>query len=392
MPKRNAFSLTKRLIEDAPANSVVWDVQIPGLGVRTTMKGHRSFVFQYRTRAGLQGKIVLGHFPSMTVDEARKVARQHRTHVDNGGNPSQDRQAVRTAPTVADFIDYYTGEYATTRALKPQTASEMRRLLDRFVRPNLGGRKIADIQPADIRRVHGAAKDEISPYQANKLLAALSKIFNLARADELRPNNPCFGIKKYPEDERCTHLDQAEVVRLLNACDRYEDQQAANVIRLLLMTGARLREVLHATWDQFDLDKGQWVKPSHHTKTKIVHQVRLADSVVALLRTMERDRLSAYLFPGRTLCAPRTDLKRPWRVIQQDAGLVGYRLHDLRRTFASFMLSTGASLSMVGKALGHTQPSTTQRYASLFSETEREAANRTVSAFVPLRVVGGRKS
>jgi integrase len=388
MPKRNASLLTKRLIESAATNRTIWDVQIPGFGVRTTEKGYRSFIFQYRSRAGGQGKIVIGRFPSMTVEEARKIARQHRINVDGGGNPSSERKAVRSAPTMGDMIDYYTGEYAKNRALKPQTAAEMRRLLDRFVRPTLGKRKVAEVQPTDIRRVHGAVKDAVSPYRANKVLAGLSRIFNLSVADEIRPNNPCFGITKYPEDRRTKHLGHAEVVRLLNACDHYEDKQAANVLRLLLLTGARFREVLHATWDQFDLDKGLWVKPSHHTKTKIVHEVRLGDQVVAVLRGMEGEKIARYLFPGRTLEAPRTDLKRPWRAIQDDAGLAGYRIHDLRRTYASFLLNTGSDLSVVGKALGHTQPSTTQRYASLFTETERDAANRAVSALMPLRVVG----
>ena len=387
MPKRTASSLTKRLIEAAPFGGTIWDIQVPGFGVRTTIKGHRSFVFQYRSRNGAQGKIVIGHFPSMTVEEARKLARQHRTNVDGGGNPSAARQAIRSAPTVADMIDYYTGDYAKARALKHNTSSAMRRLLDRFARPTLGGRKVTDVQKSDIVRLHGAAKAQISLYSANKLLAGLSKMFNLAVDDGLRPGNPCKGVKKFPEDQRSKHLDLAEVHRLLAACDRYEDKQAANVIRLLLMTGARFREILHATWDQFDLDKALWVKPSHHTKTKIVHEVRLADIAVAVLRTMEREKTSGCLFPGRSLNAPRTDLKRPWRAIREDAGLVGYRIHDLRRTFASFMLSTGHTLSMVGEMLGHTQASTTLRYAKLFTEPKREAANRTVGAFMSPRVV-----
>lgn len=392
MPKRTASVLTKKLIDTAAPNTIVWDARTPGFGVRITDKGHRSFIFQYRTRKGSQGKIVIGHFPSMTVDEARKIATQHRVHVDSGGNPSQDRQAVRAAPTVGDMIDYYTGEYGQSRDLKPQTISEMKTLLNRFARPALGGRKLEDVLQADIERVHGSIRTAISPYRANKALAGLSKVFNLAKANKLCASNPCYGVKKFPEDKRSKHLGKDEVLRLLDACDRYEDQQAANVLRLLLMTGARLREVLHATWDQFDLTNGSWVKPSSHTKTRIVHEVRLGDAVIALLRAMEREKVSTYLFPGRSITAPRTDLKRPWRAIQTDANLAGYRIHDLRRTYASFMLSTGASLSMVGKALGHTQPSTTQRYASLFAEPEREAANRTINAFAHLRLVAGSKS
>lgn len=393
MPKRTASLLTKRLNESAAPNTIAWDAQVPGLGVRTTPKGHRSFIFQYRSRSRVQGRMTLGHFPSMTVEEARKAARQLRTGVDLGGNPSQDRQAVRSAPTLADYIDYYTGEYAQARALEEQTAREMRQLLNRFVRPSLGTRKMSDVQQADILRVHGQVKSQVSVYRANKVLAGLSKMFNLAITARACPVNPCRGVQKYPEDQRHTHLTKSQVVRLLDACDRYEDAQAGNVIRLLLMTGARFREVLYATWSQFDLEGRSWTKPSSHTKTNRVHKVRLPNAAVQLLRNMERDRTSAYLFPGRTLDAPRTDLKRPWRAIQKAARLEGYRIHDLRRTYASFMLSSGQTLDVVGQMLGHTQASTTKRYASLFSEAQLEAADMTVGAMMPsLRVVGGAKS
>jgi integrase len=392
MPKRKAFHLTKRIIESADTDTIIWDLLAPGLGVRTTVKGHRSFIFQYRSLSGGQGRIALGHFPSMTVEEARKAARQLRTSVDLGGNPSKDRQAVRSAPTVAYYIDYYTGEYAEAR-LEEQTAKEMRQLLNRFVRPTLGTQKMSDIQDADIVRIHGRVKAEVSVYRANKVLAGLSKMFSLAIKGRACTFNPCKGVEKYTEDERHTYLNQQQVVRLLDACDRYEDQQAANVIRLLLMTGARFREVLHATWSQFDLEDRSWTKPSSHTKTKRVHKVRLGRATVQLLRNMERERTSEYLFPGRSLGSPRTDLKRPWRAIQKAADLCGYRIHDLRRTYASFMLSSGQTLDVVGKMLGHTQASTTKRYASLFSEVELEAADATYDAMMPsYRVVGGSKS
>jgi integrase len=327
--------------------------------------------------------MAVGHFPSLTVEEARKAARLLRTTVDLGGNPSQDRQKVRSAPTVSDYIDYYTGEYAQVRALRKQTAAEMRRLLNRFARPAFGLRKMSDIEQADILRVHGLAKAQISNFRANKLLAALSKMFNLAITARVCTFNPCRGVTKFSEDQRFTYLSQTQVLGLLDACDQYEDTQAGNIIRLLLMTGARFREVLHATWSQFDLEERTWTKPSSHTKIKRIHRVRLATATVQLLRNMRHNHPSDYLFPGRSLNAPRTDLKRPWKAIQKTAGLEGYRIHDLRRTYASVMMSSGQTLDVVGKMLGHTQSSTTKRYASLFTEAELDAADKTVNAMIP---------
>jgi integrase len=388
MPKRQGLTLTKTRIDNATNGSMVWDSAVPGLGVRVHASGLRTFIFQYRTRTGAQGRMQIGHYPAMTVEQARKLARPYRTDVDAGGDPSRDRKQKRLAPTMADLASYYCGEYAHSRGLRPQTVQAAQGLMDRFVLPRLGSRKVAEIQVADVRRAFGEANDLAGRYSANKLRATLSRMFNLACQMEQRKDNPCLSIERRPEDKRHNFLDQDQVTRLLAACDRYGDQNAADAVRLLLFTGARLREVLRAPWSQFDLEKCLWEKPSHHTKTKIRHQVVLGDLVVQLLRNMrERSPSQDLLFPGQSLSSPRVDLKRPWEAICQDAGLTGYRIHDLRRTFATFMLSTGADLSAVGKALGHTQASTTQRYASLLIAPQRDAANKAVAKLGELRVV-----
>jgi integrase len=388
MPKRTLTTLTKRLIDDAKPNTSVWDVQVPGFGVRVMPSGLKSFIFQYRTRTGAQGKQAIGRYPSMTVEAARKVARALRTQVDEGGNPSLERRAGREAPTVADLADFYTEDYARTRGLKSQTVKGMRRLLERFVLPTLGFRKVADIRITDIRKVHGNARDDAGRYRANYLRAGLNRMFVLAEQNEWCTGNPCKGVERYDEDKRQAYLGREELLRLLTACDAYTDQNAANAVRMLLFTGARLREALGATWDQFDFEKGIWEKPSHHTKTKIRHQVHLADVAVELLRKMHRERRSSpYLFPGLSQESCRADLKRPWANLCSAAGLSGYRLHDLRRTYASFMLSGGAQLSTVGSALGHTQASTTMRYAFLLIEVQRDAANRAVGKMGLIRAV-----
>jgi integrase len=280
---------------------------------------------------------------------------------------------------MAELADYYCEQYARSRGLRPSTVQAARGLLNKFVLPRMGTRKVADVQYAEIQRIHGDVQHLNGKYSANKFRAVLSRMFTLACKLKWRSGNPASELDKQNEEQRHTYLDRDQLDRLLAACDRHSDQNAANAIRLLVYTGARLREVLNASWTQFDLEKAIWVKPSHHTKTKVRHQVILANPVVALLRSMrERSISTEYLFPGTSLGAPRVDLKRPWASICEDAGLSGYRIHDLRRTFATFMLSSGSDLSAVGKSLGHTQASTTQRYASLLIEDQRDAANRTV--------------
>jgi integrase len=379
MPKRTLTRLTKRTIDDARPGTSVWDVEVPGFGVRVTPAGARSFIFQFRSRAQQQGRITIGRYPVMTVEDARKVARQHRIEVESGGNPSLARKELRTAPTMNDLAALYCGDYAQSRALKSRTVKDARRLLDRYALPALGSRKVRDVTSLDIRKVQAECLSGSGRYESNRLRAVLSRMFTLAIQSGWKTDNPCHAVEKLQEDQRWDHLSPAQVADLMSACDRYDDQNAANAVRLLLFTGARLNEVLKAEWNQFDLASGIWTKPSSHTKTKVRQRLTLATKVTELLRDMRQlDPLGTFLFPGRDPSKPRADLNRPWNAIKKDAGLERFRRHDLRRTTASFMLSAGADLSAVGKALGHTQPSTTARYAHLFDDVQREGINRAV--------------
>lgn len=370
--------LTKSDIDLAGADSRLWDSEVPGFGVRTTPAGSKSFVFQFRTKTNEQGRMVLGSYPAMTVDQARRIAREHRVSVDCGGNPSRDRQETRAAVSLQGLADHYCDVYGPAR-LKPQTIKDARSLLDRFAMPKFGTRKVKDLSTGDVRKIHADAEQGAGRYQANRLRAILSRMFTLAIQNEWRTDNPCKGVERYQEDQRWSYLSEPQVAALLAACDRHPDQTPANAIRLLLFTGARLREVLHAEWSMFDLDRGLWIKPSSHTKTKRIQRLHLATETVSLLVRMRSDAKDAtFLFPGRSGLKPRCDLQRPWKAILADAAIGHHRAHDLRRTSASFMISTGSDLMTVGKSLGHTQASTTQRYAMLFEDVQKAGVSRAV--------------
>lgn len=382
MPRRTATSLTKRTIDQAKPGTTLWDRELPGFGIRTTPAGTKSFIYQYRMLNQRQGKTTIGGFPGLTVDQARKLAREYAAMVERGESPSDVKRSIRTAATVRDLAERYCGSYAITNNLKPTVVRDARSLLNRYVLPSLGTRKAAEVRSSEIEAVVGNARQNIGKSQANKLIAVLKKMFNLAIDDDAALVNP-VRVKKTAEDQRYRFLSHVEVCGLLNACDQYADQHAADAVRLLLFTGARLQEVLKAEWCQFDLVKGVWLKPSAHTKTKRQHRLMLPSNVVALLITMRaRDPVTPFLFPGRSGTKPRADLKRPWTDIVTMAGLKDVRKHDLRRTTATFMASTGADLHTVGKALGHTQVSTTARYAWIFDERQAEGLSRAVGAMI----------
>jgi integrase len=211
-------------------------------------------------------------------------------------------------------------------------------------------------------------------------------MLSLAIEQGWRSDNPCKSVSKFKINRRQRYLSEDEIGRLLAACDAYPNQSAANAIRLLLYTGARLNEALKAEWLQFDLERGVWVKPSAHTTTKIEHHVPLSSPVLALLKEMrEADPNGRYLFPGEPLgvnegvtpeAKPRADLKRPWVQICKAAGIKDARRHDLRRTTASLMASAGEDRQTIGRVLGHTQAATTDSYVSIFPTAQAAALEK----------------
>jgi integrase len=267
----------------------------------------------------------------------------------------------------------------------------------------LGAKRLKTISRRDVEALHGKLKD--TPYQANRVLALLSTIFNYAIEEERLTENPVRGIERYPEQKREHYLnkdDPQEIARFTEALDNYRDQTAANALRLLLLTGSRLSEVLKADWSQFDLTRGVWTKPSHHTKQKKPEHVPLSAPARDLLEGMNPSRSKAHvpLFPGVDGKKARVSIKRPWLQALKAAGLVEVvevpgkrkgpdgkprmlkeykpkvRIHDLRHTFASHLASSGVSLQIIGGLIGHTQASTTQRYAHLQDESLRTATEQ----------------
>jgi integrase len=227
-------------------------------------------------------------------------------------------------------------------------------MIERIVKPALGNRKVTSITYADIDKLHRKLSTT-APYQANRLVALLSKMFSLAIRWEMRSDNPAKGIERNPEERRYRYPSGDELRRLTEALAAHPSQAAANAVRLLLLTGARRGEVLGAEWSQFDLAEGVWVKPSSHTKQKREHRVPLSAPARQLLAEMKAETESSpYLFPARpgSKGGHLTEIKKSWATLCKAADLRGVRIHDLRHTYASVLASAGLSLPVIGALIG----------------------------------------
>lgn len=385
-----AQRLTDKLVKDIPppakGNKLTFDSEVKGFAVRVTAAGARAFVLDYRIGAA-QRRYTIGAFPDWGTTAARKMAAELKQRIDRGEDPMGARHEERAAPTVADLADEYLKEYAE-RFKRPASLKEDRDML-KIVLSRLGKLKVAALTLRDIEGLHRSMVE--TPVRANRVHALIRKMLSLAVKWGYRADNPAIGVERYHEEPRNRYLSADELARLSAVLINHPNRQSANAIRLLLLTGARRGEMLGATWDQFDLTAGIWTKPSAHTKQKKEHRVPLSAPAMQMLVEMQCEATTEFLFPGRDTPAAQASIKNFWASACREAGITGCRIHDLRHTYASILASAGLSLPIIGQLLGHTQATTTQRYAHLMDDPLRQATER-VGAIVAAAGGNAKKS
>ena len=365
--------LSDKIVRDieAPAkgNRIIYDATLPGFGVRITSGGVRSFVLNYRIK-GRERRITIGQYPTWTVLAARKQAEQLRRQIDLGLDPLEERIAERAAPTVRDLFDRYAAEHLPTKALR--SAADDRSMWLKDILPAFGPKKVADLRSQDCDELHRTISVD-RPTRANRVIEVLRKALNLAIRWGWIERNPASGARRNPEPKRARYLARDEVARLIAELEVHPERTSADALLFMLLTGCRRGEALGATWDQFDLERRVWTKPSSQTKQRREHRVPYSLAVAEILNRRRAEAVGTSIFPGG-LGAPLADVRRTWKAVCDKAGLRSVRIHDLRHTFASLLASSGQSLLVVGELLGHSTPQTTKRYANLYDDSLRAAA------------------
>lgn len=378
MPK-----LTKKIVEALKPKEkdyVVRDSALTNFGVRVLPSGVKTYMIQYRQN-GRQRKYNIGKHGAVTLDQARTIAQKLLARVADGADPAEERAVYLKAPDVRTLGERFMTKYVSQRC-KPRTAGEYQRALDLFIYPAFGSRKIVDITRADIAELHH--KHRHIPYQANRTLGVVSKMFNLAELWGLRDDgsNPTRHIQKYSERKRERFLNGEELARLfrtLDECeaDGSERKAACNAFRLLCLTGCRLSEIQTLKWSY--VQPPYLVLPDSKTGPRRIPISREAQAVLESMKPVNGDKPvngNPYVIAGTVNGQHLTDLQRPWRRIRKRAELEDVRIHDLRHTYASNAVMSGLSLEEVGKLLGHTQIQTTQRYAHIADDHLHAAAEK----------------
>jgi len=389
--------ITKSLVDSLQPGEIAWDTDMKGFGVRC-QRTSKVFVLKARV-GGRQRWFSIGpHGSPWTVETARRRALAILGEIADGGDPAAAREATRVNPSMADLCERFIDEHAREHK-KPSSIAADERNIRNHLLPLLGRLNVGDVSRADIDRLKRSVREgrtavdtkrgprarvmvKGGPGAANRCVALLSKMFNLAEQWGWRPDgtNPCRHVARYREARTERFLSQDELAGLGDALRRAEEEQRENpftigAIRLLLFTGARRDEVLQLRWADVDIERAMLMLPDSKTGAKAIY---LSAPALAVLASLPRLQGNPFVICGQKAGSHLVNLEKPWQRIRAIAGLEGVRLHDLRHSYASFGAAGGLSLPMIGKLLGHRATATTERYAHLAADPVR-AANEAIS-------------
>ena len=375
------ITLTKAAIDALKAPEYgrveVHDSKVRGLTIRVTAAGAKS-AYWYRKVHGRPKRIQICKWPDLTVEQIRKQAEAYNVDHANGKTPRSTRKAAREIATLGELFDWYMENHA--RPHKRSWRSDQWQW-GRFLRP-WAGRRLADITPADLQALHAKIGRDVGQIPANRLRSLLHTLFEVAKTDLAFPGeNPVKGVKRFAERPRERYLGPADLPKLMAALECEPNQMLADFFRLALFTGGRRGNLQSARWEEIDWTAGVWTIPAEKAKAKRPIHVPLSPEALEVLRRREAaTKGSPWVFPSHGKAGHLAEPKTAWKRICTAAGLKGFRLHDLRHTTASWMIARGATLYVVGKALGHSNPQTTQRYAHLDLSDLRAALSGATGA------------
>jgi integrase len=410
MPQIKLSRRTITAIESVQRSTIFYDTELTGFGLKIQPSGVASWIIEYRPGAGGRSvpprRLVLGRSNALTPDQARKLASELLAKVRLGADPAEERSQARTAETLGDLLDLFMDNHIRPKR-KERTVILFGGYIRNHIRPVLGRRKAPTLAKAEVEKLHRSI-GKSNPVTANRVIALVAAAYSFGRRTGILPRetaNPAAGIEKFRENARERFLTEAELARLgeaireaetigipwpepdrINPKSKHVPRRPENrltiispytaaALRLLIFTGARLREILDLQWDHVDLERGLLFLPDSKTGKKTIV---LGGAACSVLTTLPRS--GKYVIAGNDPEKPRADLQRPWGLVCRRAGLEGVRLHDLRHSFASVGAGAGLGLPIIGKLLGHLNSKTTERYAHLAAGPVRHAADSVSAA------------
>ena len=362
-----------------------YDTDIKGLVLECHQSGSKTFTLRFQNAYGKQKQMKLAAYGDAPLDKIRKKAQRLRSEAVLGDDPAAQKAEKKAVATYQQLADQHL-DYARSYQKNPANTERILRL---HLIPRWGKMRLDEItQPAIAKWLAQKAGEGLAPATVEKIRITLNRSFELA----LRWNmpgvtrNPVKGIPRKPiNNMRERYLTAAEAKRLLAACEASVNPQMKYLIPMLLYTGARISELLHAQWQHIDLDKQQWLIP--FTKNGSARKVALSKAAIAVLEKAPRFERCPYVLPNPETLKPFVTIKHAWATARDEAKLPGLRLHDLRHAHATFLAASGVDLLTIGRQLGHRDYKSTLRYAKTTHDTllaAVEAGAKTMQSRTPV--------
>ena len=378
------LALTKSIIDQSqpPEGKVkldLFDSECRCLMIEIRASGRKMFYFRFTDSRGKQRQIRIGLHGEISLDQARKLVAKYKNQLILGVDPFEEKEVRKQVPQFEEFVNSSYLPYIKT--YKRSWACDVS-ILKNHLLPRLGKKYLDEISLPDLLKIHNARREAgAAPGSINRMVVLIRYIYNLA----IKWNTP--GVKDNPSksipmmeenNKKERYLTQPEAVRLYEAVCSSENLMLKHIVPMLILTGARKREVLDAKWADFDVVRRVWRIPI--SKSGRARHIPLAEGALHILERLPRIEGCEYPFANPTTKRPYANIFELWNTARCRAGLADVRLHNLRHSFASLLINQGRTLYEVQHLLGHTQVKTTQRYAHLSHDTLLDAANAATKA------------
>jgi integrase len=391
--------LTKRNIDLLQTNGtrvIYWDDDLAGFGLRVEPSGSKTFIVRFRPGGGRTAPkrfLTIGRYGKLTPDQGKTEARKVLSASELGMDPAAERTRKRKEMTISSLCDLYLKIGVETK--KPDTVFGDLGRINRHIKPLIGTKRTSEVTVADVERLMkdiaggktrtdfktGRSRSRVivrgGKGAATRTVGLLGGIFSFAQRQGIREDNPCRGVRRYPDKAYERFLNQLEMTNLGIVLSRAElrgaNGSAVNIIRLLALLGARRNEIAGLQWDEVDLERACLRLKDSKTGAKVI---LLGAAPIHILSSLTPSKDSPYVFPATRGKGHYQGTKRIWQVIRKEAGFPDLRLHDLRHSFASTGLASGDTLPLIGALMGHSNTKTTARYAHLADDPKRNGADR----------------
>ena len=363
MTTSKSFNFTKQSIGalTAPERGTISyrDTKEDGLSLYKTAAGVVTFFVRKRIN-GRDDRVIIGRFPDVTIEQARKRARVIKGEIASGADPNAKKRALRQELTFGELFQEYMERYSKPRKRSwAYDEREVNRFLSHWFK-----RRLSAITSHDVQALHEQVGRDNGLYQANRILERIRAMFNKAIAWGWEGNNPATGIAKFKEQSRDRFARPEELPRLFSAISEETNATARDYFWISILTGGRKSDVLAMRWDQIDWHQRHWRIPDPKNQEPDI--VPLTERALDILEARRATCTNDWVFPSESSRSGHlADPKKAWRRVLERADINDLRIHDIRRTLGSYQAITGASLQVIGRSLGHKSQKATEIYARL---------------------------